>query len=60
METNADNFRTMIKPPALLLVVSGPAQGTRIAVPLGGLVIGRSGSPRAGSATTRPYRGSMQ
>ena len=46
METNADNFRTMIKPPALLLVVSGPARGTRIAVPLGGLVLGRSGSPQ--------------
>ena len=45
MDMNADNFRTMIKPPALLLVVSGAAQGTRIAVPLGGLVIGRSGSP---------------
>ena len=42
---SADNFRTMVKPPTLLLVVSGAAQGTRIAVPLGGLVIGRSGSP---------------
>ena len=38
-------FRTMVKPPTILLVVSGAAQGTRIAVPLGGLVIGRSGSP---------------
>ena len=45
MDMSADNFRTMVKPPTLMLVVSGPAQGTRIAVPLGGLVIGRSGSP---------------
>ena len=45
MDTSADNFRTMIKPPAGLLVVSGPARGTRIAVPLGGLVLGRSGTP---------------
>jgi hypothetical protein len=45
MNSSADDFRTMIKPPTLLLVLSGAAQGTRIAVPLGGLVIGRSGSP---------------
>ena len=45
MDMSADNFLTMVKPPTLLLVVSGPAQGTRIAVPLAGLVIGRSGSP---------------
>jgi len=45
MDMNADNFRTMVKPPTMLRVVSGAAQGTRIAVPLGGLVIGRSGSP---------------
>src|SRR5512142_3404504 len=45
MNSSADDFRTMVKPPAVLLVVSGAAQGTRITIPLGGLVIGRSGSP---------------
>jgi uncharacterized RDD family membrane protein YckC len=45
MDANADSLRTMIKPPALLQVASGAAQGTQIAVPPGGLVLGRDGPP---------------